>query len=97
MGLSNDSSSRFLCGLQEGRCHCVRHLGNPSVPKVLAILVVQAAFLQTFGNHVGMGKLSFPPHSDSGCWQSFLVQGLSMDKEVPGCQAWGLVAGERAG
>lgn len=55
------------------------HQSDPLVSKV------QAAFPQSFGNCTRMGKVSCIPHSDFGCWQSSLDQGLAMGDEESGC------------
>lgn len=55
------------------------HQSDPLVSKV------QAAFPQSFGNCIRMGKVSCLPHSDLGCWPSSLDQGLAMGDEESGC------------
>lgn len=59
------------------------------------MVMVQAAFLQSFGNRIRISKSYCPPHLDSGCWPSSLGQGLAVGGEVPGCCVW--LLGKQAG
>lgn len=86
-------SSSVAC---EGVCQT-----DPLVSKVLAMVMVQAAFLQSLGHCTRM----YLPLLDFGCWPGSLGQGLSVGEEATGCsvypgdlqvQGWGLL-GTQAG
>lgn len=70
--------TQFLCGPVRESCQA-----DPLVSRVLAVVMVQAAFLQSLGHCTRM--VSYLPHLDFGCWQGSLGRGLGVSEEASGC------------